>query len=203
LDLRPLHRRALDTASSVIAEVSAGDLARPTPCTGWDLRALLAHMIGQNHGFAAAVEGLDAPRAAFAARPPDPPSATWATSAERVGTAFATAPPQREVLLVEISATRRFPVGVVVGFHLLDTVVHAWDVATALGRTFRPDDELVDATLAQARLIPAGPTARERPGAAFGPTRPSEEDPWKQTLALVGRTPNTHFGAILRPETRS
>ncbi len=187
LDLRPLHRRALDAAGSVIAEVRATDLARPSPCAGWDLRALLAHMIGQNHGFADAVEGLDAPRSAFAARPPDPPSGTWAASAERVATAFAAAPPERDVRLIEISAAQRFPVGVVVGFHLLDTVVHAWDVATALGRDFRPDAELVDATLAQARLIPAGPSARERPGAAFGPVLPAGEDAWQQALALLGR----------------
>lgn len=70
--------------------------------------------------------------------------------------------------LVEISDTIRFPVASIVGFHLLDTVVHAWDVAAALGVAFRPDDELVGATLAIARLIPDGP-ARRRPTAQFAP----------------------------------
>ena len=40
--------------------------------------------------------------------------------------------------------------------------VHAWDVATALGRTWRPDPELVAVVLEQARSIPAGPARCSR-----------------------------------------
>lgn len=180
-----LHRRALDAAGAVIAGLRPADLARSTPCAGWDLGALLGHMIGQNHGFAATVEGPDASRSAFASRMPDP--AAWAPSADRVAAAFAAAPQVHDVLLVEISEKTRFPIATAVGFHLLDSVVHTWDVAAALGRDHRPDAELVDATLAQARLIPAGPVAREGPGAAFGPVLPSADDAWPRALALVGR----------------
>ena len=35
---------------TVIASVGPGVHARPTPCAGWDLRTLLAHMTGQDHG---------------------------------------------------------------------------------------------------------------------------------------------------------
>jgi len=189
-DLRPLHRRALELAGPVLAQVRPSDLTRPTPCAGWDLRALLGHVIGQNHGFADAVEATDAPLSAYADRPPHPAAVggDWDASAERVASAFAAAPLDRRVLLVEISGEHRFPVAVVVGLHLLDTVVHTWDVATALGLGFRPDDELVAAAAAQARQIPGGP-ARERPGAAFGPevSVPSPDE-WSRTLALLGRT---------------
>jgi uncharacterized protein (TIGR03083 family) len=44
-------------AGSLVDRIGPADLARPTPCAGWDLRALLAHLIGQNHGFAEAVDG--------------------------------------------------------------------------------------------------------------------------------------------------
>jgi hypothetical protein len=71
--------------------------------------------------------------------------------------------------------------------HLLDTVVHTWDVTTALGAGERPDDELVAAVLEQARLVPAGP-ARTAPGAAFAPALPAvDADPWAEALALLGR----------------
>jgi uncharacterized protein (TIGR03086 family) len=189
VDLRPLHRRALDDAGRLLARVGPTDLDRRTPCAGWDLRALLAHLIGQNHGFAAAVAGQDAPREAFAPRdpPPDAVAAAWRDSADLLTAAFAAAPLDREVLLVEISTDRRVPVAAAVGFQLLDTVVHTWDVATSLGESYRPDDELVAATLAQARRIPDGP-AREGPRAAFGPSRPVlGEDGWRDALALVGR----------------
>jgi uncharacterized protein (TIGR03086 family) len=188
-DLRPLHNRALDLAGTLVARVQAIDLVRPTPCLGWDLGALLGHAIGQNHGFAQAVEAPDAPLGAFAPQPvaADALSAAWQASADRLAAAFAAAALDRQVLLVEISPEVRFPVATVVGFHLLDTVVHAWDVATALGEEFRPDDELITATFRQAQGVPDGPV-RERPGAAFavGVVIDSVDD-WDQTLAMLGR----------------
>ena len=67
-DLRALHQRALDDGRPLLDRVGAADLDRPTPCAGWDLRALVAHLIGQNHGFAEAVDsaaaGVDAPERA-------------------------------------------------------------------------------------------------------------------------------------------
>ena len=184
------HRRALDMATAEIRRAGPGDLGRPSPCVGWDLRALLEHMVGQNHGFADAVADGEAPVAAFAPRSFDDGGLLpdWDASAERVAAAFAAAPGEREVLLVEVSAEQRFPVGTVLGFHLLDSVVHAWDVATALAHPFRPDDDLVELVAAQAALVPGGP-ARERPGAAFAPgvPVPDDADPWTLALARLGR----------------
>ena len=192
-DLRALHQRALDDGRPLLDRVGAADLDRPTPCAGWDLRALVAHLIGQNHGFAEAVDsaavGVDVPRSAYDPRPPDPDAVglQWWASAERLVAAFAAAPLDRPVLLVEISEQARFPVATAVGFQLLDTVVHNWDVATALGSAYRPDDELVAATLAQARRVPDGPQ-RRAPGAAFAPSldAPGVDD-WELTLARLGR----------------
>ena len=188
-DLRPLHRRALDVAGTVVARVQAVDLVRPTPCLGWDLGALLGHAIGQNHGFAQAVEAPDAPLSAFAPRPvaPDELSDAWQTSADRLAAAFGAAALDSEVLLAEFSPEVRFPVAAVVGFHLLDTVVHTWDIATALGEEFRPDDELIIATFGQAKRVPDGPV-RERPGAPFAPGVVVDSlDDWDRTLAMLGR----------------
>jgi uncharacterized protein (TIGR03086 family) len=188
-DLRTLHLRAIESATTVLARVTPTDLARPTPCTGWDLRTLIGHVIGQNHGFAEAVERGDAPVEAFAGRPPDPDriEAAWRASSDRLTSAFASADADRQVRLVEISRDVTFPLATVVGFQLLDTVVHTWDVATALGEPFRPDDELVAATVAQAERVPGGP-ARTRSGAAFAPAlTPSGDDGWSRALALLGR----------------
>jgi uncharacterized protein (TIGR03086 family) len=182
-----LHDRALRQATKVIAEVSPADLDRPTPCVGWDLRALLAHCIGQNHGFAVAVAGGDAPASAFAPWPPE--RGAWEDSAERVHTAFRAAAPDWPVRLVEFGPDARFPVATALGFHLLDTVVHTWDIATSLGLPFRPDDELLTVVAEGAKRVPTG-TARERPGAAFGPVLGVEgDDLWAATLARLGRAP--------------
>jgi uncharacterized protein (TIGR03086 family) len=189
-DHRALHRRALALAVAVIDRVTPSDLARSTPCAAWDLGALLAHMIGQNHGFAAAVRGPDAaPLTAFAPRPPgNDPAAAWHASADHIADAFARADLDRPVLLAEVSAEHRFPAATAIGFQLLDTVVHGWDVATALGVPFHPDEELVAATLRIAERVPAGP-ARERPNASFAPVLPAVPDAgdWHRALALLGR----------------
>jgi uncharacterized protein (TIGR03086 family) len=191
IDLRSLHARALELATSVVERISPDDLARPTPCAGWDLAALLAHMVGQNDGFADAVSSTgDVAPSAFAARPVgDRPGEAWSASTRRLTDAFAHADLDRPVLLAEISTEQRFPAGLVIGFHLLDTVVHGWDVATALGRDYRPDDELVGTTLQLARLVPDG-EPRERPGASFAPSLPEPEGSpeWTRALALLGRS---------------
>jgi uncharacterized protein (TIGR03086 family) len=192
MDLRPLHSRALQTAGAVLSRVRTADLVLPTPCAGWELHTLIAHVLGQNHGFASAVEvpdGGDVGVEAFASRPPEPGriSEAWAASADRLALAFGSAPLDRRVRLVEISDDVRFPVATVVGFHLLDTVVHSWDVANTMGEEFRPDDALVAATLLQALQVPGGP-ARTRPGAAFASALPTGgHDDWADALALLGR----------------
>ena len=180
--MQTLHHHALALASELVAAVRPADLGRPTPCAGWDLAALLAHMTGQNRGFAEALRG----GTDVAAYAPVPGVAAWPDSVADLLDA-ADHPRTDAVLLPEISTERRFPVAVVLGFHTLDTAVHAWDVATALGRTWRPDPELVAAVLEQARAVPAG-SARTAPGAAFAPVLGGEAaDPWVAALALVGR----------------
>jgi uncharacterized protein (TIGR03086 family) len=185
----PLHHRALELTSELVGAVRPADLGRPTPCAGWDLAALLAHMTGQNHGFADALRG----GTDVAAYAPVPGLAAWPGSVADLLDAVAH-PGTDAVLLPEITVAQRFPVPVVIGFHLLDTVVHGWDVATSLGRVWRPEPPLVDAVLEQARLVPAGP-ARTAPGAAFAPALAAEgEDPWMTALALLGRSPGVIAG---------
>ncbi|MDT7636721.1 MAG: hypothetical protein QOC83_1009 [Pseudonocardiales bacterium] len=207
IDPRPLHRRALELATGMVDRVGPADATRPTPCPPWDLSALLGHMIGQNHGFAAALEisteistGIsteisteaDVSVSAFAPRPPGPDLVSeWKASTDRLTAAFDGADLARPVLLPEISEQFRFPAAMVIGFHLLDTVVHGWDVATALGLDYRPDDELVASTLRIAEQVPDGPV-REQPGASFAPALPVPDgtDPWHRALALLGRPPH-------------
>jgi uncharacterized protein (TIGR03086 family) len=192
IDFRLLHLRALELTTGVVDQVGPEDAARPTPCPPWDLSALLSHMIGQNYGFAAAVSSeTDVPLTAFAPRAPGQrPARDWATSAQVLAGAFAGCDLERPVLLAEISEEQRFPAWMAIGFQLLDTVVHCWDVATAVEVAYQPDGELATATLRLAQLVPAGPT-REQSGAAFAPVRPLADGAgeWSRALALLGRDP--------------
>jgi len=188
-DLRPQHGRALSQAGEIVARVRAGDLTRSTPCAGWDLQALLTHMIGQNDGFATAVTTGDAPLSAYTrtALTVSDVASEWHQSADRVQAAFAHAHTDDEVRLIEINPDSTVPVAAAVGMHLLDTVIHTWDVAISLGNPYRPDHEILDIVAAGAKRVPAG-ASRTRPGAAFAPTVTTDQtDPWLITLALLGR----------------
>ena len=191
IDMRPLHRQALELVTALLPAVTLNQLARPTPCAGWDLRQLLEHMIGQNHGFASAVTSADdAAPAAFAPRVLSTDVATdWEDSALHLQRAFAEADPARAVLLPEISTEQRLPTGMVVGFHLLDTVVHGWDIATTVGAQYLPDPELVAAVVPMAEMVPDGPEFRG-PGCAFAPRLDTEHiEDWNRVLTLLGRSP--------------
>jgi uncharacterized protein (TIGR03086 family) len=184
-----LHRHAWATSvvQAVVSSVDDDDLARPTPCEGWALRDLLEHVVGQDHGFAAAAHaevGGDAfaPRQLVGGAGP-----ATARSAAVVVTAFATADPASAVFLPEFDLRLRLPT--VVGMHLLDTLVPGWDVAAALGRGTDYPDELVAVALAGARRVPAGP-GREVAGSAFGPPLTVEgASGWPEVLGLLGRDP--------------
>jgi uncharacterized protein (TIGR03086 family) len=184
--------RALAEGAPVVDAVTPDDLDRDTPCAGWDLRALLAHVLGQYDGFARAVRDGDAEVNAFQPRQPAPLTVAedWRTAAEAFSRAVASAPPDRPVRLAEISDELRFPLPTVVGMQFVDTLVHTWDVARSIGRPYRPAPDLVAACLAIARQIPDG-EQRRRPGAAFAPVvaAPDGADDWDVTLALLGRDP--------------
>jgi uncharacterized protein (TIGR03086 family) len=48
MDIAELHSRALDATRGVIAGVRQGQWAAPTPCQGWDVRALVNHVVAGN-----------------------------------------------------------------------------------------------------------------------------------------------------------
>jgi hypothetical protein len=92
-DVRPFHRAAVLASVDVVSVVTRDDLRRPTPCAGWNLVDLLAHMTVQHHGFAAAACGVDSPTVWEPARVADAvatdPGGTYAAAAADVLDAFA------------------------------------------------------------------------------------------------------------------
>ncbi|QKW23599.1 TIGR03086 family protein [Kitasatospora sp. NA04385] len=193
MDIRALDARALEAARSFVELVDVTVLDRPTPCGAWTLGRLLAHMTGQNHGFAAAARGGGRELAEWADRPVgDDPAGVFAASAAEVTAAFAEQGVlERGFWLPEVRDGGPFPAAQAISFHFLDYLVHGWDVAVSIGHRPDFDADLVAAALPVAALVPAGP-ARELPGAAFGPVLadPPGADPWERLLRLLGRDPH-------------
>lgn len=148
-------------------------------------------MITQNHGFAAAARGsedLDV----WTVRASADPVADYRASADDVLAAFAAEDVlERSLLLPEILPDQGIPAVRVIGFHLVDSVVHAWDVARSIGETITPDLDVAEAALSIALAVPDGPE-RTVPGAAFAPALsvPEHTPTLDRILLLLGRSPS-------------
>ena len=185
-DLRPLDRKASDLYLSVVAQVKPDALSLPTPCPDWTLHGLLRHQVSQDEGFAAAARGdgdrLPAWRGGDLG---DDPFAAATASADLVARAFADPALDAELALPELGG--RFPAALAISFHLVDLVVHAWDVAAAIGVPWEPADDLVEVSLKVAALVPE---ESRGPGESFGPSLAAAGAPPEgRLLALLGRDP--------------
>src|SRR3981081_1143480 len=173
-DIRPAHRAAVMASVDVVNSVTPKDLQRATPCDGWNLSHLLAHMTVQPHGFAAAARGDGAhpahrEHATGAGAVEIDPAGTYAAAAADVLEAFA----DDDVLaasfaLPEFGPGAAAPGSQAIGFHFLDYVVHGWDVARAINAPFMLPADVIAAVLPLVFAVPDG-DFRAAPGSVFAP----------------------------------
>ncbi|MEU0881407.1 TIGR03086 family metal-binding protein [Lentzea sp. NPDC005914] len=189
-ELLARHRAVVQDSVTIVSKVQADDLGRPTPCAEWTLGDLLAHMTVQHRGFAAAARGRGSDLATWQVQPFDR-VADYADAAEDVLTAFAEpGVPDRVFELPEFQPVSRFPAAMAIGFHLIDYVVHGWDVARSLGLDYQLPPDVAATALRIALAVPDG-DGRLEPGAAFAPALAAGEDadPLHRILTALGRSP--------------
>jgi uncharacterized protein (TIGR03086 family) len=152
-------------ASAVIACVRPDQLAHATPCTEWDVRALIDHVVDGNLGFAAMVAGEPGPDGGDDVLGVDP-LASFQNSFSRLCEAF-----DRPGFLEQAFPTPlgEEPGALLVGMRVVELTIHTWDVAAAIGRPRDLDRELVGfaGSVLRSRPIPRGV------GGPFAPERPS------------------------------
>ncbi|MUL67777.1 TIGR03086 family protein [Mycobacterium sp. CBMA 234] len=189
-DLLSTHRVAILASVDVVNTVTTDDLKRPTPCAGWDLTDLLAHMTVQHLGFAAAARGGGQDLALWnpdSVRDTQDPVGDYAAAAHDVLAAFAAANPESQFALPELGTA--VPAEMAIGFHLIDYVVHGWDVAACLGAAFTLPDDVIAAALPIALAVPDG-DFRSMPNAPFGPAHSgSSTTDFDHLLRHLGRDP--------------
>jgi uncharacterized protein (TIGR03086 family) len=195
-DIVDLDARAVRGTVGLVAGIGPADLARPTPCDQWTLAELLTHMTAQHDGFAAAAAGEGGDLARWQPQARTGESAAdlvlaYTAAAERVIKAFgADGVLDREFELAEFSMMPRFPAAQAISFHLVDYVVHGWDVARSLGLPYQPKPDLLAATLPVAQAVPDG-DLRTQGLVPFAPRIPVAGDAGvlDQILGLLGRRP--------------
>ena len=177
-----LLERAIGYALVSMNGVAAPLLSRPTPCAGWDLRALVGHL---NDSVGVLREGIDA---RFVARhaPPDTgdPVATFRIRArELLGAWLATGLDDAPISIADLP----LPAAIVAGTGALEIVVHGWDVGVACGNRRPIPPALATELLGICPLIASGTTR----SALFAPPVPVSPTatPGDRLVAFLGRDP--------------
>ncbi len=184
MDEIALHDRALDEVARLVAGVRPDQLDRPTPCTDWTVRTLIAHLIDANRRFTHVAEGQPVTRPD---RPPDLGAEDYTDSYRESAKALAEAwkvPGRLDQLF-------RLPFGelpgrAALGMRLVELTGHGWDLARATGQQPEFDQELVAAATRFAqRSLPPG----QRSGTPFAPASeaPADASALDHLAAFLGR----------------
>jgi uncharacterized protein (TIGR03086 family) len=191
MDLFPAFERAVASTAEIAKATPGGRLDAPTPCTEWDVRMLLNHVIGT----------LWLAEALFGDRPPRHPMAPGglpgadlagddpaAAYAEASAAALAAASAGDALTRVHVTPLGEMPGPGLAGFTTLDILVHGWDLARATGQPADLDGRLAAQMLGFAEQALATPESR---AGRIGPAVPVAADaPVTQRLvAFLGRHP--------------
>jgi uncharacterized protein (TIGR03086 family) len=178
MDLLAAHQRAQATFAHVLANVTSEQMSSPTPCSEWDVKALIDHVIAGNYRVVERAGGQVAPL------PGDLGDAHRA-SARAAQDTFAK--PQA------LGRTYQLPIGEVSGTTFIelrtsDLLTHAWDLAISTGQPTDLDPELAEYVLAFLKEMMNRPGLRgdDRP---YGVEQPcdNERSAADQVAAFLGR----------------
>ncbi len=172
-----LLERALGYTRGTLATVTPAHLCLPTPCEGWRLADLLAHMEDSLDAFAEGAGGAISLRSAAPAPLEERISTLQTKACDLLGAWTAATTPQVEV------GGRAMPVRTISRLAAVEIAVHGWDVGRTTGA-----GEPIPAELAEEILPTALALALEHHG-EFGPPVPVPADagPDRRMLALLGR----------------
>ena len=182
---------ALDGTGQLVRAVTAEQWQLPTPCSDWTVRQLLDHLVGGNRLCTRVLSGEPLPpveqlgRRGHLDQLGDDPVSAHDTSAGELLQAL------RAPGVLE--RTHTLPVGTlpgpaVVHVRTVETLVHGWDLARAIGREAPFPDELVEPELVfSGQLLARLPEGRH----PFAPSRPAADDApaIDRLAALLGRQP--------------
>jgi uncharacterized protein (TIGR03086 family) len=185
-DIAELHAQALDVTGHVVAGIPASRWHASTPCAGWDVRALLNHLVSGNWWAAELAAGatiesvgdrLDGDVLG------SDPLASYRASAEAAAAVF-----RRPGALDAPCAVSYGPVpgSVYAGHRFFDVFIHGWDLATGSGQDAALDPGLMEACR---DVIEPQLDAFRGAGALLAPL-PVPPDATGQTrfLAMLGRS---------------
>ncbi|MDJ1136167.1 TIGR03086 family metal-binding protein [Streptomyces iconiensis] len=188
-DPRPTYERAAEQLLRLVTAVRPEQLDLPTPCTEYDVRALLGHVVAgadrvANVGEGKSPDGPDVPEWTR-----DLPAGSWPGTYEaaraRLLAAWADDAKLDELVTVPWG---KMPGRIALAGSVMETAAHTWDLARAIGWSGELDRTVGEFALAAAQqALPA----EGREGMPFGEARQAPEgvDTYVRLAAYLGREP--------------
>lgn len=185
-DPRPVYQRALDQLEKLFATVTPDQFELSTPCTEYDLRALLGHVVGGIHRIAYVGEGGHAMD--VAALVGEVADDAWPAVLGRAR-ARVTAAWQDDATLDRLVSVPwgEVPGRFALGGYVMEATTHAWDIAQVVAPGAALDEELAHGAMTVAEN--ALPADRRGADVPFGPVRPApaDADIYTRLAAWLGR----------------
>ena len=188
-DPRPDWQAATGTVAGILAAVTPDTLRHPTPCSEFDVEDLTRHLLSIGHrvlgigrGQTAQSIPLDAPGVTA-----DEFAAEWATTIETQTGEWAD---DRVLAKPMVLPFATLPGAAALAIYTAEIMIHAWDLATALGLEPAWDQDIAAKVLPVIQQgIPAEGRGTEMP---FDPVVPTPDDApaMDRLVAWVGRDPN-------------
>jgi len=190
MELYEAFDRAIGSTAEIVKTVRIDQAGAATPCTEWDVRDLLNHVIG-TLWLSEALFTDRAPRYPMApgALPPadlagDDPAAAYAEACTAALTAAAA---DDNLTRVHPTPLGDMPGPALAGFTTLDILVHGWDLAKATGQPAGLDDAMAAHVLAFAEQAVTQDTRAPRIGPAV--PVPAGAPLTDRLVAFLGRQP--------------
>lgn len=136
-DVQDRYRRVADSFEVAVRAASPDKWASPSPCEHWKARDVVSHVVAAHRGVIAGVRGGESvPMDAD-----EDPKQAWEEASRAIDEISA----DLEALAKEIDGPAgRMPAGQIIDqFVTADLLVHAWDLARAVGAPERLDEDAV------------------------------------------------------------
>jgi uncharacterized protein (TIGR03086 family) len=179
---------AADAAARTVGNVQGDQFGGPTPCTDWDVRTLLNHLIlWTSYSAERRAQGESVSEELMAKDFADEPgyAAAYRAQLDRALAAWADPAAWERDLNVMGSPT---PASDVAGLLIAEMVLHAWDLAAATGQAYTVPDAAAEAALAAVEAN--AELFRQYKGFAEPVPVPADAPVLDRVLAASGRDPD-------------
>jgi len=186
MDVVQSCQQVVDEARRMIGSVRPLERSRRTPCSGWDVQALVYHMVGTCASF---TSWLQEAASGGYTNPPEPDfdlARGYVQVTDSMMQEWRAPDALARILKTPFGES---PGSAAIWIVMADQMVHTWDLAKALGRPYRMPEEIASALLPvlQTRLQPA----TRGPGKAFAEEVecPADAPIEDRLVAFLGRQP--------------